>query len=66
MNKQHVISLINKTFVVSLTEKVNTITLSNKNYVPVLVEKIIESDLSFLLTTESDFLRTQDGNFLIL
>jgi len=56
-----------KQYVPTLTEKPFQPTLSTKQYIPTLTEKIIEpTQISYLLTSEGYFLRTQDGNFIIL
>lgn len=67
MNTQHLISQNDKTLVIDLTEKMNSLEIDNVNYVVDEVEKIVdELNVSYLLTTSNEFLRTQDGNFLIL
>lgn len=51
----------------TLVEKQNNVSTSAKNYTPSLSEKIIAPTIyDYLLTTSNDYLRTQDGNFIIL
>lgn len=50
-----------------LSETINNITQSFVNYTPAQIEKIIQpTQYSYLLVNNNDFLRTQDGNFIIL
>lgn len=54
-------------YVPELNEKQNNIVQSSVNYSFVTTEKIIEPiQLSYLITNTNDFLRTQDGNFIII
>ena len=56
-----------KQYIPTLVEKPFAVTLDSKSYIPTLTEKIIEpTQVSYLLTSEGYFLRTQDGNFIIL
>ena len=56
-----------KQYIPTLSEKPFQPTLNSKAYVPTLTEKIIEpTQVSYLLTSDGYFLRTQDGNFIIL
>lgn len=56
-----------KQYTPTLNEDFNVVTQSFVNYTPTQNEKIIaQVQYSYLLTSNSDFLRTQDGNFIIL
>lgn len=56
-----------KQYIPTLNEDFNVVTQSFVNYTPTQNEKIIaQVQYSYLLTSNRDFLRTQDGNFIIL
>jgi hypothetical protein len=51
----------------TLVEKQNSVSVSDMNYTPNLSERIISPQIyQYLITNSNDFLRTQDGNFIIL